>query len=141
MAKDTKESKKKPLRKKMIVGVDGQGIVKPAMVMRGFRLPESDAVIFDQKVAASGMKTSEFFREAVIRNKTVVHERAKIPAINHEVLHLLLKQGNNLNQIARHLNEAKLSGAINSELFASLVRELAEMNKTSKTILGNVKVN
>lgn len=138
---------KKELKKALgkVIGSDGGEIKPPKKTVlsqqRHFRLSEDDAATFDRKVVQSGMTTSEFFREAVIRNKTVVHEKAKIPAINHEVLHLLLKQGNNLNQLARHLNEAKLASTINSGLFADLLSELSEMNKTAKTILGNVKVS
>ena len=137
----TKKSTKKTPGK--IIGIDGQEI-KPAKkptlgVVKTFRLSEADAAIFDQKVALAGMNHSEFFRLAVIQNKSVVHEKVRMPSVNREAIHLLLKQGNNLNQIARSLNEAKLAGTITAATFKSVLSELSEMNDTAKSIINFVK--
>ena len=101
----------------------------------GFRLSEEDAAVFFKKVELSGLPYSEYFRQAVVFNKAVIHQAVKKPEISLEVLHLLSKQSNNINQIAYALNSAKSAGIIDNKTYRSALLDLQELARNSKSLL------
>lgn len=103
-----------------------------------FRLSDDDAAVFLQKVELSGLPRAEYFRQAVVLNKSVIHQVVKKPEISYEVLHLLSKQSNNINQIAYSLNTAKVAGTIDNQTYRSALLELQEISRNSKSLLSQI---
>lgn len=115
----------------------------PALpVVKHFRLSEADAETWDAKVNRSGKTASEFFRAAVIENKTIISGMktvTKESPVTLEYLRLLARQGNNINQIAKALNEARAAGEISAADCLIALRELQEINNQSKALLEGDK--
>lgn len=103
--------------------------------VRHFRMSESDALKWDEKVDRSGMTTSEFFREAVLNNQTTVRARPVIHPVAREILHHLSKQGNNINQIARHLNLGRRAGELSERDYKTALDELHELNENARVVM------
>ncbi len=106
----------------------------------GFRLDDETAEIWEQKVAASGMKASEFFRIAVIENKSnVVTRKSSLNATDVQaILFLLNKQSNNINQIAKAINTDRISGVVSDMTYKKLLAQLEDLNSASTRILGEI---
>ena len=97
-------------------------------VMVGFRLKLKSYIKLMMKVAHSGLSLSEYCE------KVIAEEAAEIKEVSQELLDLtrakvyfVNKAGNNLNQIARHLNEMRLAGQSDSEKLAYCERALKDM--------------
>ena len=133
--------RKSRLSKKSSAGSTKEKPVNALVVMKGFRLSVADAATWDDKVAASGLPASEFIRSAIIQNKTSItgikHIYKESP-ITLETVRLLGKMSNNLNQLARALNSARLAGEITAEECLSATKELQEISRQSKSLIeGN----
>jgi hypothetical protein len=109
-----------------------------------FRLPESVAEVWDEKIAKSGMDASKFFRLAIIENKTVVQGDASgarkravrvkdnVPADVKKAIFLLAQLGNNMNQIAHRLNLDHKAGKVAPATYAAILEELRGLSATVK---------
>ncbi|CAM3685443.1 plasmid mobilization protein [Polaromonas hydrogenivorans] len=103
-----------------------------------FRLSHEDADVWDAKIARSGMKISEFMREAVINNETViVGQKRMVKHIAsdpdmHRRNFLLAASSRNLNQIAHRLNSDNLVGLVTPATYASILDELLTISVTIK---------
>lgn len=103
---------------------------------RHFRLPVAAEKVWDEKVAKSGLSESEFFRLAVIENKTVVQGDASgkkkravrmkdtVPADVKKAIFLLAQLGNNMNQLAHRLNLDAKAGKVTPATYATILEEL-----------------
>lgn len=102
-----------------------------------FRLTDSDGDVWDEKISRSGMKISEFMREAVIHNETVVigdasskkkKKAVRIPtAADPDIRRrnfLLAAASRNLNQIAHRLNSDHIICQITNATYAAVLDEL-----------------
>lgn len=89
-----------------------------------FRLPPGELATWQAKVEASGLTASEFFREAVVANRTQVVARARPSADQRRLLYEANKAGNNLNQLAHRANAAHLAGQVSEATYALIVAEL-----------------
>lgn len=98
-----------------------------------FRLTAADAAALQEKVALSGLTMSEFLRQAIVQNKTkiVVHKPTADAA---RILYLLNKESNNVNQIARQLHAARLSGKVSEQTYKHALAQLAEINERAAEI-------
>jgi hypothetical protein len=112
--------------------------------VRHFRLSEPDADVWDKKVMQSGMTASAFFRTAVIENQTIVqpprrpvHVRKLHPA-TQQIIHLLAKQGNNINQLARHLNLGRKAGELSERDYKTALDELHELNENARVVMKTI---
>jgi len=136
---------KKPT-KKVSLDQKSQAISDPASRRKSnnlnkvitFRLSDEDAAVFLQKVELSGLPRAEYFRQAVVFNKSVIHQAVKKSDISYETLHLLSKQSNNINQIAFSLNSAKAAGIIDNKHYRSALLELQEISRNSKSLLTQI---
>lgn len=95
----------------------------------GIRMTEGDRAAWNEKVAASGRTASEFFREAVLANKTQVIARAAPSADKTRLLYLFNKASNNLNQLAHRANSDHRAGMLTEKTYASILAELAELRR------------
>lgn len=83
-----------------------------------FRLTMEEGKKWDAKVAASKLSRSEFLRRAVGENQTVIKQAD--PRISFQLSQL----GNNINQIAHHLNSCKRAGTVSNHLYLSILEQL-----------------
>lgn len=82
-----KKEKKKPNR------------TRPIQVI--LRMTEEEAAAFQQKLSSSGMSAQEYLLKSALDKEIKVVDMEKIRELTVE----LKREGNNLNQIARSLNE------------------------------------
>ena len=66
-----------------------------------FRLDDPEKELFRNKVARSGLSQQDYIKKCVLDRPVISLDRAEL----HKILVELSRQGNNLNQIARVLNE------------------------------------
>ena len=66
-----------------------------------FRLSDSEKELFLNKVTRSGLSQQSYVKKCVLDKPVISLDRAEM----HKILVELSRQGNNLNQIARILNE------------------------------------
>lgn len=99
-----------------------------------FRLSEADYLAYKQKVAESGMTPSEFFRTAVLSNKTTIVARRTSPE-RQRVVYLMNKASNNINQIAYRLNSDHLAGKLNSRIYMSVLNALVRISDHMKAMV------
>jgi hypothetical protein len=93
-----------------------------------FRLTESDFLAYKKKFAAAGVKQSQFFRDNVLSNRTLVVAKAPSPSTAQRAVFLLAKASNNLNQLAHRAHLAHLSGILTAAEFASITGQLQSLN-------------
>ena len=99
-------------------------------------LTDADMHAWDSKIAASGMKISEFMREAVIRNEAVV---VGVPpkSINPDLVrqnYLLAALSRNMNQIAHRINSDNLVGLVTPAVYAAILEELESISSRMKDL-------
>lgn len=95
------------------------------------RLPLSQYEKLNTRIKASGLKEGTFLREVILSDKTtVIVPDAK--AIYH-----LNKTGNNINQLTKHLHEAKKDNSLDSAVYASLLSQL-EIITVHLKVIANV---
>jgi hypothetical protein len=74
-----------------------------------FRLSRQDYETYKAKVSEAGLTASEFFRKAVLENRTEIVVMS--PEVRELVYHFN-KIGNNLNQLTKRINEDNLAGRL-----------------------------
>ena len=134
------EAKSKAGRKKKAIVFDDYGMeikAEPSKVY-SFRVPTSVAKMWDAKIRESGMDRSKFFRKAVEENKTVVKAAPPLHPYVRQILHLLEKQGNNVNQLAHRANTSQLAGTLDNNLYRAILIELKEINDKSTQVMYEV---
>lgn len=105
-------SQKKPAAK--------EKLTKPV----SFRLTAADHAAYLEKVEASGMKLSDFFRDCVLGNKTQVIARPKSSADKERIIYLFNKASNNMNQLAHKANAAHLAGNVSEATYIGILSVL-----------------
>ena len=97
-------------------------------VRMNFRITASMSVELVHQLSAANFKKSEWFREALIKNKTkiVVRQRKSIDATR--ILFLVNKASNNINQIAHNLNAGVKINTITPHAFEATLFELKALN-------------
>jgi len=86
-----------------------------------FRLTYQDYAIYRSKVAQSGLSASEFFRMAVLENRTEIVVMA--PEVRELAYHFG-RIGNTLNNLAKQLDSASRSGRIDQQSLDWLLANL-----------------
>lgn len=102
-----------------------------------FRLTEADHAAYLEKVAASGMKPSEFFRECVLQNRTQVVARVPASSDKRRLLYLFNKTSNNMNQLAHAANAAELAGTATSATYVGILAELQAIADAMREAVEN----
>lgn len=103
-----------------------------------FRLTDKDHSEWIQKVEQSGLKPSEFFRECVLKNKTQIIAKPRASRDRRRLLYLFNSSSNNINQLARAANGARLSGRISESLYSGILAELQALSDSMKDGLESV---
>lgn len=103
-----------------------------------FRLTAADHTAYLEKVEASGMKSSEFFRDCVLGNKTQVIARPKYSADKDRIIYLFNKASNNMNQLAHKANAAHLAGSVSEATYAGILADLQTLADLMKATIKDV---
>ena len=103
-----------------------------------FRLTESDHRAYQEKVEASGLKPSSFFRDCVLTNKTQIIARPKSSLEKARLLYLFNKASNNINQLAHRANSEHKGGGLSESTYLAVLDELGELSRDMKDILRQV---
>ena len=91
-----------------------------------FRLNDPEKELFRHKVSRSGLSQQEYIKKCVLDKPVISLDRTEM----HKILVELSRQGNNLNQIARVLNER---GALAQQ------NEISEMKEELEHIWQQLK--
>lgn len=97
-----------------------------------FRLTSRDYETYKAKVKASGLTASDFFRKAVLENRT------EIVVLSPEVRELgyhFNKIGNNLNQLTKRINEDHLAGNLDHARYEGLLVHLVAIADYLKELI------
>lgn len=89
-----------------------------------FRLTDEEAAIFEEKIAASNMSKSEFFREVFINSNVNLTVKAAPSKDYQRLLFLTNKASNNLNQLAHRVNTHHLNGKVSDRLYRKYLNTL-----------------
>ena len=89
-----------------------------------FRLTLPDHAAYLAKASAAGVKPSEFFRDAVLTNRTQVVARVQPSSDKRRLIYLFNKASNNLNQLAHTANAAELAGTVTPATYTGILAEL-----------------
>ena len=113
---------------------------KPLAMPRSFRLMASDDEKFAANLAASGLETSEFVRDYVLRNKIVVVARlgkatTQTRLERLRLIGLVAKAGNNINQLARRANTDYKAGVVSAGTYEAILDELEAISVNLKASL------
>lgn len=106
-------------------------------VIKHVRFTPDEAAALDKKAAEHKFaSTSDFVRRAVIKAdpQPAAIKGVKNP-VTLEALRLLSKQSNNLNQIAKQLNQSMLDGHITREKLIVMLKELQDISHNSNELL------
>jgi hypothetical protein len=97
-----------------------------------FRLTTSEHNVFMQKVIASGLTSSDFFRDAVLKNKTTINAVAHLTDEGRELIRYFRAASNNINQIARRCNLDNKKGILNETSYKTLLQSLQRIESMLK---------
>ncbi|MFM0381590.1 plasmid mobilization relaxosome protein MobC [Paraburkholderia strydomiana] len=93
-----------------------------------FRLTATDYAAYKQKVSASGLSPSEFFRDCVLTNRTQIVARPVMDDERRQALFLLSKASNNINQIAHRANADHATGIIDGRTYRDMLDSLNSLS-------------
>lgn len=96
------------------------------------RLTQSEFAQLESKRSAAGFSRSEFFRQAVITNRTKVVERPRPTVDYRRLVFLFSKASNNLNQLAHRANSAHQAGLLDHQTLDSMLYELESIRQFLK---------
>lgn len=99
------------------------------METRAFRAPPELWASLDRKAELSGLSGAEYFRRAILNDETVIQAVPKKSALDKEVLFLIKKISNNLNQLAHAINTAYLLGRMPQSLYEQLDASLTDIRR------------
>ncbi|MGI4468742.1 plasmid mobilization protein [Klebsiella pneumoniae] len=103
-----------------------------------FRLSQEDFVQFEEKLASSNMKKSEFFREVFLNAKVNITLKAAPSKDLERLTFLFNKASNNLNQLAHQVNAAHLEGKVSERLYKSINNSLVDIRHLLMTGVSDV---
>lgn len=102
------------------------------------RLPVADHAAYMAKVQESGQTQSEFFRDCVLKNRTQVMARPARSLEAKQVLFVVNKAGNNLNQLAHRANSDHSVGKISEATYADILYQLERISRYLKATMRHV---
>ncbi|WP_249962168.1 plasmid mobilization protein [Histophilus somni] len=108
-------------------------------VVISFRLNEEEFKPFKYLLDKSDKTKSEFFRDVFLskeKNINVTFNELK-PIDYFNILRVVNKSGNNLNQLARSFNSAHKSGIINEQTYLKGINLLISINNHLKGALDD----
>lgn len=102
-----------------------------------FRLSIPDHAAYLAKAKSAGVKPSDFFRDAVLNNKTQVIARTPSSDDKRQLIYFFNKASNNMNQLAHTANAANLTGTATPATYAGILAELQTLADLMKEAIKN----
>ena len=103
-----------------------------------FRLSKAESAVLADKISRSNMKASDFLRDCVLTNKTVVVAKPSAGLEKKRMQFLFNKTSNNMNQIAHVLNGANAAGKLSAPLCRNAIADLEAIAKYLRSALHHV---
>lgn len=103
-----------------------------------FRLSKTESDFLQDKINRANMKPSEFLRDCVLKNETVVVARPSASLEKKRMQFLFNKTSNNMNQIAHVLNGSIVAGKLSPALCKEAIDNLEEIAKYLRAGLHHV---
>lgn len=103
-----------------------------------FRLAPADREAYLEKVRASGLSQSDFFREVVLANRTKIVARPKASEDRKQMLRIFAKTSNNMNQIAHRANSEHVQGKLSEHTYEQMLYQLETIASYLRATLGHV---
>lgn len=98
------------------------------------RITEQDKIKLQEKAKEAGLSLTELVRDYILNDKTEIVPKQDIIAI----LYQINKIGNNINQLAKRVNQDFLLGSISDNTYAKVIANLkiysSEVNVLTKLI-------
>jgi len=110
------------------------GLSKPI----SFRLSHEDREAYLAKVAASGLSQSEFFRQAVLTNRTQLVARLRATPHRERLLFIFSKTSRDIEQLARQASADHERGALSEAAYMQLLDRLQLIGRYLKATLVEV---
>ncbi|MEB0023790.1 plasmid mobilization relaxosome protein MobC [Actimicrobium sp. CCI2.3] len=98
--------------------------------MLGFRLNNAEFDVWDKKVKSSGLNKAEYFRQAVIDNRSVIQQKVHVVQGHFIPTKIFSAASNNLNQLARALNTANKAGTVSNHFLEEILSTLQSIEST-----------
>jgi phosphotransferase system IIB component len=89
-----------------------------------FRMTESEHTIFMKKVTESGLRSSDFIRNVVLKNKTTIQAVVGMSDDKRELVRYFRAASNNLNQLAKRCNQDNQKGTLSDASYKLLLKSL-----------------
>ena len=103
-----------------------------------FRLSEKEYRPYGDLIRIHGYKKSKLFRDIFIdKSEKIIAPKIQSKE-NKRLVFLANKSANNINQIAKKLNESHRNGVINDRLYVEILNRLISVEKTFKETIKNV---
>lgn len=103
-----------------------------------FRLDDAESAVLMDKINRSNMKKSDFLRDCVLKNQTVVVAKPTASLEKKRMQFLFNKTSNNMNQIAHVLNGANAAGKLSAPLCREALADLEAIAKYLRSALHHV---
>ncbi|EEH4118117.1 TPA: molybdopterin-guanine dinucleotide biosynthesis protein MobC [Salmonella enterica] len=103
-----------------------------------FRLSENEFAPFEEKLAASEMKKSEFFREIFLNSNVNLTVKGAPSKEYKNLVFIFNKASNNLNQVAYKANVAHMTGHISENLYRRILNQLVNIRELLQSGVNNV---
>ncbi|MCP1175651.1 plasmid mobilization protein [Ralstonia chuxiongensis] len=110
------------------------GLSKPL----SFRLPVAEREAYLSKAKAAGLSPSEFFRQAVLTNRTEVVASLKATPHRERLLFIFGKTSRDIEQLARQACDDHERGALSEEAYMRMLDRLQLIGRYLKATLANV---
>jgi len=102
------------------------------------RLSDAEMSVYQAKMLAAGMNSSQFFRECLLTNRTHIVARAPASTSLKRILYVINKAGNNLNQLANAVNTEHVAERLSEITFMSVLDSLQSIELLLKAHLSRV---
>ncbi len=89
-----------------------------------FRIPTANHANLLAKATAANMTLTEYFKEAILSDKTIVMAKQAPPRDLKQLLFLFGKTSNNLNQLAHRAHTDNLRGVLSDRSYQMLIAQL-----------------
>ncbi|WP_233890092.1 plasmid mobilization protein [Paraburkholderia flagellata] len=103
-----------------------------------FRLTDEDREAYLAKVDQSGLTQSEFFRQAVLENRTQIVARQRPTVDRKRLLFIVSRAGNNINQLAHRANAEHVKGKLTEATYERLLDELQFISRYLNATLVSI---
>ncbi|WP_162200323.1 plasmid mobilization protein [Aliivibrio fischeri] len=104
----------------------------------GFRLPNDEHEKFTAKANKANMELTEFLREAILKNKTIIVKKEERSVDKQKLIFLYKKTSNNLNQLAKQIHTSNRAGTLSREKMNHAIASIENIMKLLEQGINDV---